>query len=69
MLPKKNERDLKEVPDEVKNSLEFFFVETVEEALHHVLGLEPHHWGGPRGIGSSMTSTAGAHGALAKSAE
>jgi predicted ATP-dependent protease len=69
MLPKKNERDLKEVPDEVKNSLEFFFVETVEEALHHVLGLEPHHWGGPRGFSGSTSSTTGAHGAMAKSVD
>jgi ATP-dependent Lon protease len=69
MLPKKNERDLKEVPDEVKNSLEFFFVETVEEALHHVLGLEPHHWSGPRGFSGSTSSTTGAHGAMAKSVD
>jgi ATP-dependent Lon protease len=69
MLPKKNERDLKEVPDEVKNSLEFFFVETVEEALHRVLGLEPHHWSGPRGFSGSTSSTAGAHGAMAKSVD
>jgi ATP-dependent Lon protease len=67
MLPKKNERDLKEVPDEVKNSLQFFFVETVEEALHHVLGLKPHHWSGPKVFGGSAGSTAGAPGAMAKS--
>lgn len=48
LLPKRNERDLKEVPDEVKNGLQFVFAETVEEALHHVLGIEPEHWAVPR---------------------
>ncbi len=48
LLPKRNERDLKEVPDEVKNALKFIFVETVEEALHHVVGLESQHWSGPQ---------------------
>ncbi len=56
LLPKKNERDLKEVPAEVKNSLEFFFVETVEEALHHVLGLEAHHWSGVKASGTLPSS-------------
>jgi ATP-dependent Lon protease len=48
VLPKRNERDLKEVPDEVKNDLQFLFAETIEEALHHVLGLEPTAWSGPK---------------------
>lgn len=48
LLPKRNERDLKEVPQEVKDALKFIFVETVEEALHFVLGLEAHHWAGPQ---------------------
>jgi ATP-dependent Lon protease len=63
LLPKRNERDLKEVPDEVKKDLQFYFAETVEEALHHVLGLEPEHWSGPRiGRGeSSLTAAADAH--------
>jgi ATP-dependent Lon protease len=46
LLPKRNERDLKEVPKEVKDALKFIFVETVEEALYHVLGLEAQHWSG-----------------------
>jgi ATP-dependent Lon protease len=56
LLPKRNERDLKEVPDEVKKDLQFLFAETVEEALHHVLDLEPEHWSGPRGSGSQSES-------------
>lgn len=46
LLPKRNERDLKDVPEEVRNGLEFVFAETVEEALHHTLGLEPAQWAG-----------------------
>jgi ATP-dependent Lon protease len=63
LLPKRNERDLKEVPDEVKKDLQFLFAETVEEALHHVLGLEPEHWSGlkPSGSDSTLTETADCH--------
>lgn len=46
LLPKRNERDLKDVPEEVRSGLEFVFAETVEEALHHTLGLEPAQWAG-----------------------
>jgi ATP-dependent Lon protease len=48
LLPKRNERDLKEIPDEVKNELEFYFADTVEDALHFILGLEPTDWSGPK---------------------
>jgi ATP-dependent Lon protease len=48
VLPKRNERDLKEIPDEVKNDLEFVFAETIEEALHHTLQVEPKEWSGPK---------------------
>lgn len=44
LLSKRNERDLKDVPNEVKSGLEFVFVENVEEALHAALGLEPQQW-------------------------
>jgi ATP-dependent Lon protease len=33
ILPKRNEFDLEDVPDEVKNKIEFVFVETVDEVL------------------------------------
>jgi ATP-dependent Lon protease len=46
LLPKRNERDLKEIPDEVKSDLEFVFAETIEEALHHTLNIEPAEWSG-----------------------
>lgn len=64
LLPKRNERDLKEVPDEVKRDLEFVFAETVEEALHHVLGLEPSQWAAPKPlqcVDSTLTGTADCH--------
>ncbi|MGZ3721612.1 MAG: endopeptidase La [Bdellovibrionales bacterium] len=63
LLPKRNERDLKEVPDEVKKDLQFLFAETVEEALHHILGLEPEHWSGSRAANaeSPLTASPDAH--------
>jgi ATP-dependent Lon protease len=33
ILPKRNERDLEDVPDEVRNDLEFVLVERIDEAL------------------------------------
>lgn len=60
LLPKRNERDLKEVPDEVKKDLEFMFAETVEEALHHILGLDPKEWSTPRGQSTESPLTANA---------
>jgi ATP-dependent Lon protease len=38
LLPEKNKKDLVEVPDEVKNDLEFVFVGRMEEVLHETLG-------------------------------
>ena len=63
LLPKRNERDLKEVPEEVKRDMQFVFAETVEEALHHVLGLGPTDWapvksGSPGAGDSALTGTA-----------
>lgn len=40
ILPKRNERDLKDVPEEVKSQLRFHFVENVNEVLKIALGLE-----------------------------
>ncbi|MCB9791905.1 MAG: endopeptidase La [Alphaproteobacteria bacterium] len=38
ILPEKNKKDLVEVPEEVRESLEFFFASRMEEVLHKVLG-------------------------------
>ncbi|PJB49118.1 MAG: endopeptidase La, partial [Chloroflexi bacterium CG_4_9_14_3_um_filter_45_9] len=37
VLPKENEKDLEEVPQEVKEELQFIFVETIDEALETAL--------------------------------
>jgi ATP-dependent Lon protease len=41
ILSKRNERDLKEVPEDIKAQIQFVFVETVPELLKAALGLEP----------------------------
>lgn len=40
VLPKENERDLEDVPDDVRNELNFVTVETIEEVLKEALGIE-----------------------------
>lgn len=40
ILPRENEKDLEEVPLEVKEKLQFVFVETIDEALDHALSKE-----------------------------
>ena len=37
ILPRRNERDLEDVPLEVRTGMEFIFVDTVDEVLNHVL--------------------------------
>ncbi|MDW7732803.1 MAG: endopeptidase La [Methanolobus sp.] len=40
LLPKENERDLEDVPEEARNELEFVAVETIEEVLKHALDID-----------------------------
>jgi ATP-dependent Lon protease len=40
ILPKRNQKDLRDVPEEVKSALKFEFVENVSELLKSALGLE-----------------------------
>jgi ATP-dependent Lon protease len=40
IMCRKNERDLKDVPQEVKSQLKFHFVDNVDEVLHYALGLK-----------------------------
>ena len=40
LLPKENLEDLKEVPEEVRNELEFVLVETIEEVVKETLDIE-----------------------------
>ena len=37
ILPPKNEKDLKDIPDKIKEEVEFFFPETVEEVFELAL--------------------------------
>ena len=37
ILPKENERDLEEIPQEVKEELQFIFVDNMDEALEAAL--------------------------------
>lgn len=41
VLPKRNERDLKEVPEEVRRALKITLVQTVDELLASALGISP----------------------------
>jgi ATP-dependent Lon protease len=41
MLPRRNEKDLDDVPQEAREKLEFVFLDRVEEALRTGLGVEP----------------------------
>jgi ATP-dependent Lon protease len=41
MLPRRNEKDLEDVPQEARDKLEFVFLDRVEEALRTGLGVEP----------------------------
>ena len=40
ILPRRNEKDLREVPDEVKQQLKFDFVDTVQDVLKVALNLD-----------------------------
>ncbi len=40
ILPKENERDLEDVPEDVRNELKFVPVETIEEVLREALGID-----------------------------
>jgi ATP-dependent Lon protease len=41
MLPKRNEKDLEDVPAEAREKLEFVFLDKVEEAVKAALGVDP----------------------------
>ncbi|HZW03776.1 MAG TPA: S16 family serine protease, partial [Anaerolineaceae bacterium] len=40
ILPRLNEPDLEDLPDEVRNEMKFILVDTVDEVLKHALGIE-----------------------------
>ena len=40
ILPKRNQKDLKEIPEDVRNKLSIVFVDDVAQLLHEALGLD-----------------------------
>lgn len=44
IMSNKNEKDLREVPDDVKSQIEFIFVEHINEVLSHALKLDLSSW-------------------------
>jgi ATP-dependent Lon protease len=40
ILPKENERDLEDVPEDARNELKFITVETIEDVLKEALGID-----------------------------
>lgn len=49
LLPKRNEQDLEEIPEEIRRELEFVFLETIDDMLGVVFGEEPKQSRAPRG--------------------
>jgi len=41
MLPKRNQKDLQDVPEEARQKLTFVLLETVDQAVDAALGLTP----------------------------
>ena len=43
ILPRRNESNLEDIPEEARKEMEFVFVDTVDEVLRHALrdGVEP----------------------------
>jgi ATP-dependent Lon protease len=40
MLPKRNQRDIEDVPADAREKLEFVFLDTVEDAVRCAMGVE-----------------------------
>src|SRR5207237_381421 len=83
ILPRRNEKDLEDVPEPVRRAMRFVFVDTVEEVLEHApapaqaerrrRGREPRlatRWGAPTSTSTATASTgrAGATGPTTPSA-
>jgi ATP-dependent Lon protease len=41
MLPKRNQKDIEDVPADAREKLEFVLLEKVEDAVRHGMGIEP----------------------------
>jgi ATP-dependent Lon protease len=52
ILPKRNERDLDELPDEIRGSMTFQLIENIDEALKWALASDDEELRGPEVIGN-----------------
>jgi ATP-dependent Lon protease len=39
LLPRRNEQDVQEVPEEVRKQMKFIYIDNVDQILSHLLGL------------------------------
>jgi len=58
VLPRKNRKDLEEIPAKTRRELKFIFVDTMEEVLAHSLISNPYKSSQEKGIHTSSESTA-----------
>jgi ATP-dependent Lon protease len=58
ILPRRNERDLEDVPEELRNELEFALVDTAEEVLQRALEQHPPASRAPDGLGTTPVAAA-----------
>ncbi|MFQ5785213.1 MAG: endopeptidase La [Alphaproteobacteria bacterium] len=64
LIPKENEKDLAEIPDNVKRGLEIISVAEVDEVLHHALVREPEAIEWPEGEAVGQLSSGPAEGEI-----
>jgi ATP-dependent Lon protease len=50
IIPKRNEKDLPDIPDEVRNTLKWHFVSTIDEVMDVALGVQPRGDKAPRKV-------------------
>ena len=55
IVPKRNEKDLPDIPDEVKETLKFHFVENVDEVLAIALSVKAAPPNAPKNVRSSSS--------------
>jgi ATP-dependent Lon protease len=53
IVPQRNEKDMPDIPDEVRSTVKFHFVENIDQVLEIALGTRP-----ARGSGATRTATA-----------
>ena len=62
IVPKRNEKDLPDIPEEVRNTLKFHFVENIDQVLEVALGASTRGAGGKAKNGAAPGKTANGRG-------